>query len=187
MTWWLLIDVNCYFKNTTFCLIPTKCTKGKENLGWRKRWVGWDGGRVWGSDFKYNFIMFIKMLHFKKNEDSLFSVCDGVPLHLYVWQEHWAKKEKMVIWRHFAVWRLELWEKRKLINKGGKWRVGNSVTCEAGPGLKKKNYKTTRGIAVLGSESLSMCVQQQKTARAAVWCLAGGGRREREKDAVWAG
>lgn len=48
-----------------------------------------------------------------------------------------------------------------------------------------------RWIAVLRSESLSMCVQQQKTARAAVWYGAGGGRREREmereKDAVWAG
>lgn len=37
-----------------------------------------------------------------------------------------------------------------------------------------------RWIAVLRSESLSMCVQQQKTARAAVWYGAGGGRRERE-------
>lgn len=37
-----------------------------------------------------------------------------------------------------------------------------------------------RWIAVLRSESLSMCVQQQKTARAAVWYGAGGGRRERD-------
>lgn len=37
-----------------------------------------------------------------------------------------------------------------------------------------------RWIAVLRSESLSMCVQQQKTARAAVWYGAGGGRGEGE-------
>lgn len=51
--------------------------------------------------------------------------------------------------------------------------------------LLEGGINVMRWIAVLRSESLSMCVQQQKTARAAVWYGAGGGRRE--KDAVWAG
>lgn len=46
--------------------------------------------------------------------------------------------------------------------------------------LLEGGINVMRWIAVLRSESLSMCVQQQKTARAAVWYGAGGGRRERD-------